>query len=73
MIEDLHWADETTLELLRFLARRMARSRALIVATYRNEETGPTHPLRLMLGDLANVATVRRLPLRPLSLERSPK
>ena len=68
VIEDLHWADETTLELLRFLARRMARSRALIVATYRNEETGPTHPLRLMLGDLANVATVRRLPLRPLSL-----
>ena len=69
VIEDLHWADETTLELLRFLARRVAGIRALIVATYRSEEVGPAHPLRLMLGDLANVAAVRRLSLDPLSLE----
>jgi DNA-binding CsgD family transcriptional regulator len=67
IIEDLHWADETTLELLTFVARRMAGIPALIVATYRSEELGPSHPLGLMLGDLANVATVRRLPLRPLS------
>lgn len=67
VIEDLHWADETTLELLRFLARRMARTRALVLGTYRGDETGPMHPLRLLLGDLANVPTVRRLPLRPLS------
>jgi DNA-binding CsgD family transcriptional regulator len=69
VIEDLHWADETTLDLLRFLARRLATVRTLIVVTYRSEEVGPKHPLQLMLGDLANVPTVRRLPLAPLSLD----
>src|SRR5258708_12038378 len=68
-MEDRHWDDETTLELLRFLARRMARVRALILGTYRGEEVSSAHPLRLLLGDLANVPTVRRLPLRPLSLD----
>jgi DNA-binding CsgD family transcriptional regulator len=69
VIEDLHWADEATLELLRFLARRIARLPVLIAGTFRDDEVGPTHPLRLLLGDLASVATVRRLPIRPLSLE----
>ena len=69
VIEDLHWADEATLDMLRFLARRIARARVLIVGSYRDEETGPTHPLRLLLGDLIGVACVRRLALRPLSLD----
>lgn len=69
VIEDLHWADEATLEMLRFLARRIARARVLIVGSYRDEETGPTHPLRLLLGDLTGVACVRRLSLDPLSLD----
>jgi len=69
VVEDLHWADEATLDLLTFLARRIAGVPAMIVGSYRSEEIGPAHPLRLLLGDLANVATVRRLPLRPLSPE----
>jgi DNA-binding CsgD family transcriptional regulator/tetratricopeptide (TPR) repeat protein len=69
VIEDLHWADDATLELLRFLARRIARLPVLILGSYRDEEVGPTHPMRLLLGDLANVACVRRLPLPPLSLD----
>src|SRR5262249_44281173 len=69
VVEDLHWADEPTLELLRFAARRIARSRLLVVGTYRDDEIGPAHPLRLLLGDLATSSAVARLPLRPLSVE----
>ena len=65
VVEDLHWADEATLDLLRFLARRIAAVPAMIVGSYREDEIGPAHALRLLLGDFANVATVRRLPLRP--------
>ena len=69
VIEDLHWADDATLDLLKFLARRTARVPVLILGSYRDEELAPAHPLRLTLGDLASVAAVRRLPLRPLSFE----
>jgi DNA-binding CsgD family transcriptional regulator len=68
VLEDLHWADQTTLDLLRFVARRIARTRLLLLGTYRDDEVGPTHPLRILLGDLVTVAGVRRLPLGPLSL-----
>ncbi|MEN3362582.1 MAG: hypothetical protein V7637_6564 [Mycobacteriales bacterium] len=67
VVEDLHWADEPTLDLLRYLARRVARLPVLILATYRDDELGPAHPLRLMLGHLATAATTRRLRLDPLS------
>jgi predicted ATPase len=53
VLEDLHWADDATLDLLRFLARRVEGTRALIVATYRDDEVGDRHPLRVVLGDLA--------------------
>jgi predicted ATPase len=69
VFEDVHWADEATLDLLRFLARRVGPLRALVVATYRDDEIGPRHPLRLLLGDLATSRSVRRLTLPPLSLE----
>ncbi len=69
VVEDLHWADDATLDLLRYLARRIADVRALILASYRDDELGPDHPLRLLLGDLASTPTVRRLPLASLSLE----
>jgi DNA-binding CsgD family transcriptional regulator/tetratricopeptide (TPR) repeat protein len=67
VVEDAHWADEATLDLLRLLARRLAGLRALILVTYRNDELGLQHPLRLVLGDLATSAVVRRLTLLPLS------
>ncbi len=68
-IEDGHWADEATLDLLRYLGRRIERTRALIVVTYRDDEVGPRHGLRRVLGDLATVSAVRRLTLRPLTFE----
>ena len=66
-IEDVHWADDSTLDLLRYLGRRIAASRALLIATYRDDEVGPSHPLRTAMGDLATSPTVRRLHLEPLS------
>jgi DNA-binding CsgD family transcriptional regulator/tetratricopeptide (TPR) repeat protein len=67
VVEDLHWADEATLDLLRFLARRIGTVPVLIVGTYRDDEVGPSHPLRVTLGDLAGAGLVRRLRLEPLS------
>jgi DNA-binding CsgD family transcriptional regulator len=67
--EDAHWADGATLDLLRFLGRRIGGLRTLIVVTYRDDEIGPDHPLRLILGDLATAPTVQRMTLLPLSAE----
>jgi DNA-binding CsgD family transcriptional regulator/tetratricopeptide (TPR) repeat protein len=67
VFEDVHWADEATLDLLRFLGRRIARTRALLVLTYRDDELGPRHPLRIVLGDLTAPGATRRLRLAPLS------
>lgn len=69
VIEDAHWADEATLDLIKYLGRRLQRTRALLVVTYRDDELNPQHPLRLVLGDLATVAAARRLSLPPLSLD----
>ena len=69
LIDDLHWADEATRDALRFIGRRIASTRALVVGTYRDDEVGRQHPLRVVVGDLATSAAVRRLPLQPLSVE----
>ncbi len=66
VIEDIHWADEATLDLIKFLARRLHRTRALLLVTYREEELSQEHPLRLVLGDLP-ARTTTRLWLPPLS------
>ena len=67
IIDDLHWADEATLDALRFVGRRIESTRALVVAAYRDDEIGLEHPLRIVVGDLATSAAVRRLPLAALS------
>ena len=66
VFEDVHWADEATLDLLRFLGRRLSGTRSVLIATYRDDEVGPSHPLRVVMGDLASSA-VARLTLVPLS------
>jgi DNA-binding CsgD family transcriptional regulator len=68
VIEDAHWADEATLDLLRYIGRRVVSTRALLLVTYRNDEVGPTHPLRVVLGDLATSPAVHRIELQPLSV-----
>lgn len=69
LFEDLHWADEATLDLLRFLGKRIGTSCSLLIATYREDEVGSYHPLRTVLGDLATVQAVTRLELPRLSRE----
>lgn len=66
--EDAHWTDEATLELVRFLGRRIGGTRVLVIVSYRDDELGAYHPLRRVLGDLASAPDVRRVHLPPLSL-----
>jgi ATP/maltotriose-dependent transcriptional regulator MalT len=66
VIEDVHWADEATLDLLKFLGRRINKLNSLLVITYRDDEVRAEHPLRLVLGDLPR-PSVRRLRLTALS------
>ncbi|MGE7136738.1 ATP-binding protein [Luteibacter sp. NPDC031894] len=68
VLEDLHWADTATLDLVKYLARRIQTLRVLLLLTYRDDEIGDKHPLRLVFGDLPADAAVR-LPLLPLSAD----
>jgi DNA-binding CsgD family transcriptional regulator len=67
LLEDVHWADEASLDVLRLLARRVESVPALVMASFRDDELDRAHPLRLVLGELATSASVRRLRLDPLS------
>lgn len=66
VIEDVHWADEATLDLLKYLGRRIHRTHSMLVVTYRDDELGAQHPLRLVIGELPRANTHRVL-LAPLS------
>ena len=68
VIEDAHWADEATLDLLRFVGRRADQTRSLLLVTLRDDEVGTDHPLRNVLGDLATASATRRQ-VNPLSLD----
>jgi len=67
VIEDIHWADEATIDLLNFLGRRLGHRPTLLLATYRDGEVAADHPLRIVLGDLATQRSTRRMRLPPLS------
>jgi DNA-binding CsgD family transcriptional regulator len=67
VLEDVHWGDEATLDVLRLLARRIESVPALVVASYRDDELDVTHPLRIVLGELATSGGVSRVKLAPLS------
>lgn len=62
-VEDLHWSDRSTRELLAFLVRTLHRSRVLLVATYRTDDLHRRHPLRPFLAELERLRTVQRLEL----------
>jgi DNA-binding CsgD family transcriptional regulator/tetratricopeptide (TPR) repeat protein len=69
VVEDVHWADEATLDVLRYLVRRMAGLPAVLVLTYRDDEIGRDHPLLHLLGLVSRTERVHRLPLARLSPE----
>jgi len=66
VFEDVHWADEATLDLVKYLGRRIQRTASLMILTYRDDELDAAHPLRLILGDLPRGVT-NRIQLMPLS------
>ncbi|HET6768847.1 MAG TPA: AAA family ATPase [Chitinophagaceae bacterium] len=66
LIEDIHWADEATLDFIKFLARRITQLRCLFILTYRDNQIHSLHPLRNVLGHL-NPDTFTRVQLPPLS------
>jgi ATP/maltotriose-dependent transcriptional regulator MalT len=67
VLEDLHWADELTLDFVRFMGRRIQHTRCLLIATYRDDELPLTHPLRTVLGELTgeHVSRIRLVTLSP--------
>jgi DNA-binding CsgD family transcriptional regulator len=69
IIEDVHWADEATLDVLRVLARRAVGAGLLLVISYRSDQLHRDHPLRMMLGELSTADAAVRLELRRLSRE----
>lgn len=69
VIEDVHWADEASLDFLRFIGRRVADSQATLICTYRDDEVGLEHPLRPVLGQLIPLDSTHRLVVPPLSID----
>jgi AAA ATPase domain len=69
VVEDIHWADPATFDLMLLLARRAPQIEAVILATFRDDEVAANPALGLLLGDLTSVAAVRRLHLRTLSVQ----
>jgi len=67
VIEDVHWADDATLDALRYLIRRIADLPAVLILTYRDDELNREHPLHGLLGQASRSDHVRHLPLRRLS------
>ncbi len=69
VLDDLHWADQGTIDLLRFLLRRLHRTSSLVVGTVRRDEVGAGHPLRALLGDVARSPDAGSVELAPLSVD----
>src|SRR5918993_4908824 len=70
VVEDAHWADEATLDVLRFLVRRIASLPAVLVITYRDVELTRNHPLQQLLGLASGTPRLRRF--RPARLSGRP-
>ncbi|HEX9342188.1 MAG TPA: AAA family ATPase [Actinomycetota bacterium] len=67
VIEDLHWADRSTRDLVAFLIRTLRTGRVALVASYRSDELHRRHPLRPLLAELVRVPDLERVELRPFS------
>lgn len=66
VFEDIHWADEATLDLIKYLGRRVQQTKTLLILTYREDEVASKYQLRSVLGDLPSQHSIR-LQLEPLS------
>lgn len=70
VLEDLHWADRSTRQLLGFAVRALGSARVLIVGTFRSDEVSRDHPLRTQLAELERIRTVHRIDVPRLTEER---
>lgn len=68
VIEDIHWADEVTFDLLKFLGRRIMRTPSLLLFTCRDNDGNQVARLQKLLGDLSSRPSTQRLTLSPLSV-----
>src|SRR5689334_4761589 len=66
VFEDIHWADEATLDFIKFLCRRITQLKCLFILTYRDTDIHSSHPLRNIMGQL-NPGAITRIELPPLS------
>ncbi|MBU2611279.1 MAG: tetratricopeptide repeat protein [Chloroflexi bacterium] len=69
VLEDLHWASDSTLAGLHYLTRQIANAPVLIVGAFRSEEAGEAHALTIMAGELAREGLAQHLALEPLSAD----
>jgi len=69
VLEDLHWSDRGTLDLLQHLARNLSGARMLVVGTYRDVEVDRTHPLSSALAELRRIGSFSSVRLRGLGAE----
>ena len=67
VLDDLHWADEATLDVIRFIARRIEKVPCLLALSYRDDQLERDHPLRVVLGDLAGPGAISRVELAGLT------
>lgn len=67
VLEDVHWADEATLGLVRYLGKRMGSTQSVLIVTFRSEEINVNPPLRLVVADLGPSATRIELPALTVS------
>ncbi len=67
VLEDLHWADRSTRDLVTFLSRVLHRERIALVVTYRTDDLHRRHPLRPVVAELQRLPSVTAIDLRPLT------
>lgn len=68
VLDDLHWADQATIDLFRFVLRRVSRTGSLVIGIVRDDEVGVAHPMRSLLGDVARSSHAATVEVPPLSL-----
>jgi DNA-binding CsgD family transcriptional regulator/tetratricopeptide (TPR) repeat protein len=66
VIEDIHWADQATQDMLKYLARRVANCTCVLIVSYRDDEVPADHPLHVVFGDIP-AGSIQRLTLQPLT------
>jgi DNA-binding CsgD family transcriptional regulator len=69
VVEDVHWADVGTLDVIKLLARRIEALPVVTLVSFRDDELGSASPLQMVLGELAGARAVERVHLSPLSRE----